>query len=83
MTIHLTEYTRLLGIYIKPLRGRIAILAVILFGSAGLKLLNPQIKRYYLETAQSGEALNNLIFTAVVFIGITFIGQTLSSAAVL
>ena len=78
MTIHLTEYTRLLGVYLTPLWGRIGILAVILFGSAGLNLLNPQIMRYYLGTAQSGGALQSLMFAAVVFIGITFVGQTLS-----
>jgi len=78
MTIPLTEYTRLLGVYLTPLWGRIVILAVILFGSAGLKLLNPQIMRYYLDTAQSGGALQSLMFAAVVFLGITFFGETLS-----
>jgi len=34
--------------------------------------------RYYLDTAQSGGALQSLMFAAVVFIGITFVGQTLS-----
>ena len=51
MTIPLTEYTRLLDVYLTPLWGRIGILTVILFGSAGWKLLNPQIMRYYLDTA--------------------------------
>jgi len=37
MTIPLTEYTRLLGVYLTPLWGRIGILAVILFRQRGLE----------------------------------------------
>ncbi|MEZ4677831.1 MAG: hypothetical protein R2932_26805 [Caldilineaceae bacterium] len=50
----LTKYTRLLATYFRPQRGRVALLALLLFGGIGLQLLNPQLIRYVLDTAEQG-----------------------------
>ena len=51
----LTQYREMLFRYLKPQRTRVIILAVLLFSSIGLQLANPQILRYFIDTAiQSG-----------------------------
>lgn len=47
----LTQYRDMLLKYLRPQRGRVFILAVLLFGSIGLQLFNPQILRYFIDTA--------------------------------
>ena len=37
--------------YLTPLRGKMALLAALIFASIGLQLLNPQIIRYFIDTA--------------------------------
>lgn len=64
----LTKYTRLLATYFRPQRGRVALLALLLFGSIGLQLLNPQLIRYVLDTAEGGGTLAVLTLAAALFI---------------
>jgi len=51
MDIPIHEYRDLLVKYLKPQRFRVALLAVLLFSSIGLTLLNPQVIRYFIDTA--------------------------------
>jgi ATP-binding cassette subfamily B protein/ATP-binding cassette subfamily C protein len=51
MEIPLQQYRDLLVKYLKPQRFRVALLAVLLFSSIGLTLLNPQVIRYFIDTA--------------------------------
>jgi ABC-type multidrug transport system fused ATPase/permease subunit len=64
----LQHYTRLLATYFRPQRGRVALLAFLILGGIGLQLLNPQLIRYVLDTAEAGGALRALILAAVLFI---------------
>jgi len=64
----LQSYKQLLSMYLGPQRRRVALLAVLLLGSIGLQLLNPQIIRFFIDTAQSGGATDALLAAALIFI---------------
>lgn len=42
--------------YLKPVKGRLALLLIMLLTSTGLQLLNPQIIKRFIDTAASGES---------------------------
>ena len=81
MTIPLKQYGELLSRYLKPQGLRVALLAAVLLGSIGLQLLNPQITRYFIDTALAGGALEALTFAALAFLGIALFNQALSVLA--
>jgi ATP-binding cassette subfamily B protein len=58
----------LLTTYLGPQRRRVALLAVLLLGSIGLQLLNPQIIRFFIDRAQAGAAERGLLLAAGIFI---------------
>ena len=70
MNLPLTPYRNLLGTYLRPQRGRVALLAVLLLSSIGLQLLNPQIIRSFIDTAQAGGPQRGLLGAAALFLGI-------------
>src|SRR5262245_55694728 len=81
MNIRLKEYWSLLVIYLRPQRWRVALLATLLLTSIGLQLANPQLLRYFIDTAQAGGEMRRL-FTAVgLFIGIALLTQLFSLGA--
>lgn len=57
MEIQVHEYRDLLVKYLKPQRFRVALLAVLLFTSIGLTLLNPQVIRYFIDTATTPDPM--------------------------
>ena len=75
MAVPLQDYWRLLVVYLRPQRGRVALLAVILFGSIGLQLILPQILRQFIDDATVGAPLSLLIQLAILFIGIALVNQ--------
>ncbi len=77
MTIPLRKYWDLLSRYIRPQRGRFLLLAALMLTSIGLQVLNPQVMRSFIDSALSGGAINQLIVTAALFIGIALIQQVL------
>lgn len=70
MNLSLSQYRVLLGTYLKPQRTRVILLAILLLGSIGLRLLNPQIIRYFIDTTQSGGPQQALLGAAALFLGI-------------
>jgi ATP-binding cassette, subfamily B, bacterial len=82
MNLPLTQYGGLLGAYLKPQRSGVALLAALVLGSIGLQLLNPQIIRYFIDTAQSGGAQRDLLIAAVVFLAIGLIQRAAALVAV-
>src|SRR6266567_5745435 len=54
MVIQFRRYWNLLATYLKPQWTRVILLTVLLFGSIGLQLVNPQIIRYFIDTTQAG-----------------------------
>jgi ATP-binding cassette subfamily B protein len=64
-----------------PHRGTLVVLAILLFGSIGLQLVNPQIIRYFIDTAQSGGGMKQLYTAAVLFIAFSVVQQAVSVVA--
>ena len=75
--VPLRQYIPLLVHYLKPLWFRVTLLAVIMFSGIGLSLLNPQIMRYFIDTAKAGGALRNLFIAGGLFLGVAIFGQVI------
>ena len=78
MNLPLKAYWDLLSDHIRPQRGRFILLTVLLFGSIGLRILAPQIMRDFIDSALAGDALNDLIRMALLFIGVAIVQQVVS-----
>jgi ATP-binding cassette subfamily B protein len=70
----------LLRNYLGPLWRRTTLLGVLLLLGVGLELLNPQIVRGFIDTAQAGGALETLARAAMLYIGIALVGQVVAVA---
>ena len=81
MTITLKQYWDLLIDYLKPQRGRVLLLAVLMFGNIALLLINPQIMRRFLDTALAGTGGESLAWMALAFIGIALAQQLVAVGA--
>ncbi len=83
MNESLRRYWRLLYRYLRPQRGRVAVLSVLLLGSIVLKVINPQIIGWFINTATGGGSNANgaLIGGAVTFLIFAILTQILSVAA--
>ena len=78
MNLSFKSYWNLLSDHIRPQKGRFVLLAAMLFGSIGLRILAPQIMRKFIDSALAGEALQTLTWTAIAFIGIALIQQVVA-----
>jgi ATP-binding cassette, subfamily B, bacterial len=72
---------RLLIRYLRSQRAPLLLLAVLIFSSIGLQLLNPQVIRYFLDTAESGGSERLLILAAILFISFALAQQLIDLAA--
>ena len=81
MKLPLQNYWALLADHIKPQKARFALLAILLLGNIGLQLVNPQIVRHFIDAAQSGESVENLLYAALVFIVIALAQQVVAVSA--
>lgn len=81
MRIPLKQYWNLLVDYLKPQWSRVVWLAIALLSSIGLQLLNPQILRYFIDTAVAGGSEQDLVRTALLFTGVAVVTQVLGVAA--
>lgn len=77
----LQEYWELLVIYLKPQWRKVALLAALIFGGIGLQLVNPQIIRYFIDTALKGGESQGLIYAAITFLGSAMVLQIVTVAA--
>jgi len=80
MNISFKSYWNLLSDHIRPQKGRFILLAIMLFGSIGLRIFAPQIMRRFIDSALAGEALSTLTWTAVAFISVALIQQGVAVA---
>ncbi len=76
----LKGYGAFLAAYLGPQRRRVALLAVLLLGSIGLQLANPQILRFFIDTAEQGGSLDALLVAAGLFLASAVIGQVVTVA---
>ncbi|NJM17641.1 MAG: ABC transporter ATP-binding protein [Richelia sp. SM1_7_0] len=81
MKIGLKQYQNLLINYLKPQKWRVVKFAFTLLASIGLQIINPQILRYFIDTAVAGNSGQNLFFAALLFIGVAIMTQIISIAA--
>ena len=82
----LKQYSTLLTTYLNPLRGRVALLALLLFGGIGLRLWAPQILRDFIDLAQTGleqdqVVLEDLTRLAGWFLVVTLLAQVVHLGA--
>ena len=81
MNLPFKAYWDLLSQHIRPQKGRFSLLLVLLLTSIGLRVINPQVMRNFIDSALSGQALQTLTWTALLFIGIA-VSQQLVSVSV-
>jgi ATP-binding cassette subfamily B protein len=79
--IPIRQYTQLLQNYLKAQRKSIIWLSVLLLGGIAMQLINPQIIRYFLDSAKNGQETRSLWFAAVLFIGVTLLQQIINVIA--
>jgi ABC-type multidrug transport system fused ATPase/permease subunit len=84
----LKRYKDLLAKYVGPLWPKVLLLAVLIFLSIGLQIVNPQIIRFFVDTAiSSGSAeqlssvTNKLLLSALAFLGVSLFLQIIGVAA--
>lgn len=82
MNIPLKRYVDLLYTYLQPLKGKVLWLAVFLGGGILLRILNPQIIRFFLDTSlEGGDNSGKLVMAGVIFLGMAVVIQVFSVAA--
>ncbi|MCL4863642.1 MAG: ABC transporter ATP-binding protein/permease [Caldilineaceae bacterium] len=80
MHLPFQTYGSLLARYVRPHWGKVALLALLLFATIGVQLLNPQIVRRFLDAAQAGSPLATLLWLALLFLGAALLGYLLTLA---
>lgn len=80
------RYWALLAQYLRPLRVKVLLLALLIFSTIGLQLVNPQIVRYFIDTAldspdTSADTTRSLWIAASLFLSMSLLLQLLSVAA--
>ena len=81
MNIPLKRYWDLLGPYLMFQKGKFFLLIVLLLSSIGLQIINPQIVRYFIDTAMAGAVRGELMTAALAFIVIALLQQVLGVTA--
>src|SRR5688572_19021035 len=84
MEYPMVRYWQLLTRYLRPLRVKVALLTVLIFSGIGLQLLNPQIMRFFIDTALSSQtdtSLQPLMWAGAAFLCIAFLLQFVTVAA--
>jgi ATP-binding cassette, subfamily B, bacterial len=76
----LRQYRELLSRYLKPQMKWVILMAVVLLIGISIKLINPQILRYFLDTAQAGGAARSLSMAAGLFLAFAILQEGMSLA---
>lgn len=79
--IPIRAYARLLRDYLQPQIPRALLLAVLLLSSIGLQLANPQIVRYFLDSAEAQTGIERLFNAAALFMAVAIVRQIVFIAA--
>ena len=75
------QYWQLLVHYLRPQKGRVTLLSLLILGGISLQLVNPQLVRRFLDSVETGRSLNELLNTAVFFMLIAMAAQLLKLAS--
>jgi ATP-binding cassette subfamily B protein len=76
----LSSYRTLWARYLRPYWRKVTLLALLLLGTIGVQLLNPQIVRRFIDGAQAGQPLRMLSLLALLFLGVTILDYLLTLA---
>jgi len=79
--IPVKQYAGLLQSYLKTQRKSIVWLLLLLGASIAMQLVNPQIIRYFIDTAKSEDSTAPLYYAAALFIGVSLLHQAVTVAA--
>ncbi len=71
----------LLVAYLSPQRPRVLLQGTLLLSSIGLELANPQIVRFFIDTAQHGGPAGALTMAAVAFLAVALVQQVVALGA--
>jgi ATP-binding cassette, subfamily B, bacterial len=74
-------YRSLLSRYLGPQKGKVLLLTILLTSGIAAQLVNPQVIRFFLDRAQSGEAGQGLVTAALIFIAFALLQQGFRLAA--
>ena len=74
------QYRELLSRYLKPQIGWVILMATILLAGIAIKLINPQVLRYFLDSAQAGGASRSLRMAAGLFLTFAILQQVMELA---
>ncbi len=74
-------YRDLLRTYLLPLWPKVLLLAVLILSGIGLQVLNPQIIRFFLDTARGNGDLQPLLLAGAVFLGSSLLLQVTTVSA--
>lgn len=81
LKLPLREYVGLLSDYLKPQWPSMVALALLLIAGIAMQLVNPQIIRWFIDTAKSESDGGRLMTAALIFIGISLLTQAVRVAA--
>jgi ABC-type multidrug transport system fused ATPase/permease subunit len=70
----------LLATYLRPEWRRVVVLGVLLLAGIGLQLANPQIAKLFIDRAEAGEPLEQLVWIALLFIAVALVTQVATIA---
>lgn len=76
----LSRYWLLLAHYLRPQWLRMSLLAVILCGTIAVQVITPLVASRFIDRATSGGVLGDLIFLALLTIGLALAGQAIAIA---
>ncbi|MBB3108613.1 ATP-binding cassette subfamily B protein [Paenibacillus phyllosphaerae] len=79
--VSISHYAALMRRYLLPQRGALIGLTALLFASIALQLVNPQIIRYFIDTAQGQGSMTPLYYAAGLFIAFSLVQQIVSVIA--
>jgi len=81
MRIQLREYRDLFIKSLRPRWPKVLLLTGLMLAGIGLQVANPQLIRYFLDTALAGGSQQSLVYAALSFLGFALLTQALSVAA--
>src|SRR4051794_21473825 len=61
--------------YLRPVKGRLIVLLLLLLSSTGLQLINPQIIQRFIDTAAEDGLVKGLVILAGLYLAVAIINQ--------
>jgi ATP-binding cassette subfamily B protein len=75
------SYLRLLWHYLRPQGWKVVLLALLLLSSIGLRLLDPQIVRRFIDGAVAGAAARDLLTLGILYLVVAISNQAITAGA--